>query len=61
MTAKQHILLAVLFGVVAASQAVFGYGFVHHGQTATAGTFYLIAVVALGCSLRAWGRRNYYP
>lgn len=61
MTAKQHVLLAVLFGIFAASQAVVGYGFDYHGQTATAVTFYLFAVIALGFALRAWGRRNYYP
>ncbi len=61
MTAKQHMLLAILFGVFAASQAAVGYGFDRHDQTGTAVTFYLIAVIALALALRAWGRRNYYP
>ena len=47
MTAKQHVLLAVLFGVVAASQAVVGYGFDHHGQTATAVSRLLSRPIAL--------------
>ncbi len=61
MTAKQHVILAILFGAFAASQAVVGYDFDRHDQTGPAVTFYVIAVIGLALALRAWGRRKYYP
>lgn len=61
MSAKQHVLVAVLFGVFAAAQAVVGYSYDYHGHTSIAVAFYLVAVIASGFAIRAWGRRHYYP